>query len=334
MRLTFILAIAFYFILPGAALQAQKLTALHHAGTATFYATPQDAYNAAVNGDTMYIPGGNFPQLSIAKSLTIIGAGHHPDSTSATGRTVLNYLDLNPGADNSYITGIYFTGRIAVSGTISGVAISRCYLNQGIAISSIASRSNWILTENWIGHYTNGWSLYYFNNTTPLTNCYLSNNVIIYNVNHLSNSEISNNIFVNGYIVGSSSTIKNNIFLNNNYENQVSNSEWLNNMNAGVNGGPSGTGNTGTGNYLLNIPYSTLFVNYANSNLLYPNDFHVVNNSYTGADGQPVGIYGGAFPWKEGSLPFNPHIRAKTIGATTNPDGTLHINVTVKAQGN
>lgn len=334
MRLILTLSIAFCFTLPDAALLAQKLTALHHAGTATFYATPQDAYNAAVNGDTMYIPGGNFPSLSVSITLTIIGAGHHPDSTAATGRTVLSYLDLNPGADNSYITGIYFTQRVAASGAISGVVISRCFLNQGIAINSVASRTNWILAENWIGHYTNGWSLYYANNTTPLTNCYLSNNVIQTNVNHLGASEISNNIFVNGYFVANSSTIKNNIFLNNNNENQVTNSEWLNNMNAGVNGGPSGTGNTGSGNYLINIPYSSLFVNFAHPNLLYPNDFHVVNNTYTGADGQPVGIYGGAFPWKEGSLPFNPHIRAKTIGATTNPDGTLHINVTVKAQGN
>lgn len=334
MRLIHTLSIVFCFALPGAALQAQKLTALHHAGTATFYASPQEAYNAAVNGDTIYIPGGNFAQLFVSKSLTIIGAGHHPDSTSATGRTVLNYMDLNPGADNSYITGIFFSQRIAASGAIAGVVISRCYLGQGIAISSIATRANWILTENWIGHHANGWSLYYANNTTPLTNCYLSNNVIQNNVNHLSNSEISNNIFVNGYFVASSSTIKNNIFLNNNYESQVSNSEWLNNMNAGVNGGPSGTGNTGSGNYLLSIPFSSLFVNFTNSNLLYPNDFHVVNSNYTGTDGQPVGIYGGAFPWKEGSLPFNPHIRAKSIGATTNPDGTLHINVTVKAQGN
>lgn len=333
MRLTFTLFLVFGFTLPGAFLQAQKLTALHHAGAATFYATPQEAYNAAVNGDTMYIPGGNFAPLFVSKSLTIIGAGHHPDSTAATGRTVLNYLDLNPGADNSYITGIYFSQRVAASGAIAGVTISRCYLNQGIAISSNTLCTNWIITENWIGNYSGGYSLYYSNITSSVANCYLSNNVIQNSVNNLPASVISNNIFLGGFFIANSSTIKNNIF-SSNVEGYVSNSEWLNNMNAGVNGGPSGTGNTGSGNYLLNLAYSSLFAHFTDPNALYPNDLHVVNSGYTGADGQPVGIYGGAFPWKEGSLPFNPHIRAKSIGATTNPDGTLHINVTVKAQGN
>jgi hypothetical protein len=45
-----------------------------------------------------------------------------------------------------------------------------------------------------------------------------------------------------------------------------------------------------------------------------------------------VGIYGGAFPWKEGSIPNTPHVTNKNIGHTTNSNGTLPVNIKVAAQ--
>lgn len=90
----------------------------------------------------------------------------------------------------------------------------------------------------------------------------------------------------------------------------------------------------GSGNYLDNIPLEVVFTNYSPSNTFYQNDFHVVNPAYIGDDGSPVGIYGGPYPWKEGSLPFNPHIRIMQVNSATNPDGSIHINAEVKAQQN
>ncbi len=78
MRLTITFLLAVSFTALSSNLVAQKLIALHHAGTASFYTTPLAAYNAAANGDTLYIPGGNFDGFVMQKSLTLIGAGHNP----------------------------------------------------------------------------------------------------------------------------------------------------------------------------------------------------------------------------------------------------------------
>lgn len=320
--------------LPVAA-SAQKLIAVHHQGAASFFTDLPAAYNAAVNGDTLYLPGGSFDGLTLQKSLALIGVGYHPDSTSATGGTVLSSLSLSTGASNSLITGILINGFLYSDGTVSNVVISRCYVKQGIALhASSGAKTNWIISENWIGtggYFYGGYSIQCYQGS--VSNFLLSNNVIQDRVHHLASSEISNNIFLSNELQASNSTIRNNVFAGN-YETSTSNSQWHNNLNAGLNGGPSGNGNIGSGNYLDNLPLETAFVNYSGSNTFYQNNFHLVNPAYLGNDGTPIGIYGGAFPWKEGSLPFTPHIRSKTIGATTNPDGTLHINLVVKAQGN
>lgn len=310
---------------------AQKLLALHHAGAASFYTSLDGAYNAAVNGDTIYLPGGNISGITLQKSLTLIGVGHHPDSTSATGTTILSYLSIYGTASNSFITGIYFTQNVVSHDNVVGLHITRCYFAQGIRQSS-GQIEGWIVSESFIGSSPGP---YYYSIYTPngINNSFISNNVIGNGANSFQSTEISNNVFLNGPILSTNCLIRNNIFTQD-YQSSTSNCQWYNNLNAGVNGGPNGNGNTGSGNYFDNAPYTSVFVNYNGSNTFYQNDFHVVNSAYLGNDGTPVGIYGGAFPWKEGSLPSNPHIRAKTINSTTNPDGTLHINVTVKAQGN
>lgn len=313
-------------------LQAQKLVALHHEGAASYFTDLNTAYNAAADGDTLYLPGGSFNELYLRKSLTLIGVGHHPDSTAATGSTVLSGLYLYSGASNSLITGISFINTIYSEASLSNITISRCYLNQGIYLGN-GERSNWIISENWIGVYPNiyGYSIWHQSGST--SNFFVSNNVIKRSI-AVSSSAISNNIFLENAIVSTGNSIISNNIFSTNYENQTSYTQWFNNLNSGINGSPSGGGNTGSGNYLDNLALESIFVNYSPSNTFYQNDFHVVNPAYLGNDGTPVGIYGGTFPWKEGSLPFTPHIRSKTIGGSTNPDGTLNINITVKAQGN
>ena len=315
---------------------AQKLFALHHGGAVSFYTTLQNAHDAAVSGDTIYLPGGIFGGISLTRSLTLIGVGHHPDSTLSTGRTTLSNLDIHDAADNSFITGINITGTLSSNGNIANVTISRCYLGGGMVFNGGAA-TNWIIYENYIGTYycyyfgpCGEFSFYYTGASS--TNFLLTNNIIQSHGGNFNLSEITHNVFLSGNLAASQSQIKNNVFYPGANTNNSNNCEWLNNLNNGVNG-TSGN-STGSGNYLDNAPLTSVFVSYNGSNTFYQNDFHVVNQTYLGNDGTPVGIYGGPFPWKVGSLPFTPHIRAKTISSTTNPDGTLHINITVKAQGN
>ncbi|NUQ24312.1 MAG: hypothetical protein HUU34_10175 [Saprospiraceae bacterium] len=312
---------------------AQKLIAVHHQGIASYHTDINAAYNAAVNGDTMYLPGGSFNGFDLNKSLTLIGVGYHPDSTSATGPTILSHLSLGDAADDSYITGIFFTSHIGCYGNISGVTLSRCFLNQGIAFFNNVQYSNWIISENWI-NISSAYGASIYLQSGGASNFLISNNVIKGYCYSFTSSEISNNIFLNPpTLTATYSIVKNNVFISN-YANYSNNCQGYNNLNAGVNGGPDAGGNTGANNYLDDVPLPTVFVNYSTSNTFFQNDFHVINPAYLGNDGTPVGIYGGVFPWKEGGLPSTPHIRAKIINASTNPDGTLHINVVVKAQDN
>lgn len=328
---TFLLSLLFSLCtLPS--LFAQKLIALHHEGAVSYFTDLAAAYNASVSGDTLYLPGGSFNNgLNLEKSLIIIGVGHNPDSTAATGPTIFGALGLWEGSSNSQITGIYINSTLYSGGNVSNIAISRCYLKGGLTFYN-GTRSNWVISENWVGIAHGGFYYSIWQASGGSTDFFISNNVVGGHI-PLYNSSYSNNIFLGGALYVGGSVISNNVFYSN-FETSTGSSQWYNNLNSGINGGPTGNGNTGSGNYLDGVSLESIFVNYSPGNTFYQNDFHVVNPAYLGNDGTPVGIYGGPFPWKDGSLPFTPHIQAKTIGASTNPDGTLNINITVKAQGN
>ena len=98
---------------------AQKSFAPHRNGTSIiFYGdTPlTEAYNASQSGDTLYVSGGNFatPE-TIDKGLVIIGAGYHPDSTSATQKTFFMYsgnLKIGDNASHLHMEGMEFQGGL------------------------------------------------------------------------------------------------------------------------------------------------------------------------------------------------------------------------------
>ena len=101
--------------------KAQQETALHSNGTIRHFGGANgfiDAYNASVSGDTIYLSSlvaeGVFnAPAEIDKTLTIYGAGHYPDSTLATGRTVVSgNITLKENADNCLFEGIHFTGTL------------------------------------------------------------------------------------------------------------------------------------------------------------------------------------------------------------------------------
>ncbi|MEI7983085.1 MAG: hypothetical protein WCI71_15655, partial [Bacteroidota bacterium] len=71
----------------------QAKIALQHSGSMTTFTDITLALAASVNGDTLYLPGGPIyasGTILIDKSLTIIGVGHYPDSTTATYQTVFS----------------------------------------------------------------------------------------------------------------------------------------------------------------------------------------------------------------------------------------------------
>jgi len=319
---------------------AQNQVALQHNGVSTLFTTIPAAVAAAVSGDTIYLPGGSFPGFQIDKKLAIIGVGHNPASTVATGMTLISasISMSNANCDGSVFTGLRVNGDInSIGFDIDNVQISRCFVAGGITPNGNGSggSENWTISECFFPH------------IQFIKNSFVSNNLIGYYILNTQDCLIENNIFLLGGnsepISGNSCTVKNNIFkyFVDSYYSTISNSLFDNNIwsSGSLPNGVFGNGNIGTGN-INDSNFDGLFTNFSyatyNQNIdnLYPFDFHLVNAAYNtgGTNGTPIGIYGGTFPWKDGSLPFNPHILFKSIGNTTDPNGNLLINIHVEAQ--
>lgn len=342
------LILGFVSVLMGVSLFGQKLVALSHAGTSTFFTgntCVNDAVTAAVSGDTVYIPGGGFTigTLNIDKSLTIFGVGHVPDSTQATYRTELSgHIVLVQGASNCHLEGFYLSGDISFGTSptdqfVQNVQIRRINMNT-LRLSyngSATTTSNTIFVEeNWLrGELHAGYA----------ANLIVSKNMISQGFRYASNSLFTNNILVGGYCGGGPIAGVDNCLFQNNYiyigfgpcccQYFVSgNSNHFQNNATNLNWSfPDGT-NTGSANW-FNVPMSNIFVNCPSNGFDYTYDYHLQSPAtYPGTDGTQIGIYGTASPSKMGNVPQNPHISTKVIAPQTNAAGELNIQVTIGAQ--
>jgi hypothetical protein len=323
---------------------SQKQVALNHNGVSKFYSRIDSAVINAQNGDTIYIPGGNFNigELIINKEVTIFGAGIHPDTANATG---ISYLSGNlyfvDGSDSSQIQGLSITGNItfgtdASNQAVENVTISRCKMNTiNIGFSPTLNAKNLLVSECLISGDING---------NSAQNVWVTNSIITGLIAYFNqNAVFSNNVFLRQgdcwssvYVIRNSNevTFSNNVFLD---ESGClfgcTASLFQNNLFVINTTFPVGD-NTGSGN-LVNQPRSGILVNQTGNSFSFANDYHLqptcagVN---AGTDGHDIGIFGGSYPFKIGSNPLNPHIRAKSIGTSTNTNGKLNININVVSQ--
>lgn len=317
---------------------SQQKVALESSGTTTIFggSTPfADAYNAAVNGDIIYLPGATMPSFTIDKGITIIGAGHYPTATVATNPTLITgNINIGANADGLTLEGIHFSGGITfgLNMEINDVTIKRCRIDGSIDFAGNSS------------------------GTTPCMNSLIAENVIVGNLTmtNLINSAVTNNI-LNGVLAnGSNNGISNNIFLYNGTTytlNNIDNSFITNNIffdPSNINSGcdmstfsynvfkytPVSGNSTFTSNY-FNVDFTNLMINQSGAIFDYSQDYHLQSPSaYLGTDGSQVGVYGGVFVFKDLSIPHNPHIVSKTIATQTNAAGELPIQITVEAQNN
>lgn len=335
-------------ILCSETIQAQKVVALHSPTNGVQYFSDSgaftEAYDAAIAGDTIYLPGGTHTPPSVFdKQLTIFGAGHHPDATTATfATTISGSFYLGDNADGFHLEGVNITSNLHLGSgsdiSVNDVVIKRCNWNllyvQGIAETNTCNNN--LFVENIFGAIYDGNNLRsssFFNNiieggnrNTNLTDLYFSNNVFlyedisgtIYGGFTFSNCVLQNNIFVNqGHLLsyGADSTFENNIFCH---------------------GSPAlGTDPTLVNNYYMTR--SEVFVNQTGGVFDYTHDFHLQAGAAAnlGTDGSTqTGIYGGTYIWKDYSIPTNPHISSKTISGASDASGNIQIDINVHAQNN
>ncbi|MBI2257371.1 MAG: hypothetical protein HYU67_00550 [Flavobacteriia bacterium] len=341
---------------------SQSLIAVESNGATSYTQNFEQAIGMASSGSIIYLPGGTFSQGSaiIDKKLTILGVGHHPDSTLATNQTIIaGDIALLEGASETHLEGLYITNNISVAyqNKVDNLVIRRCSVNDITANGSHWSQAdhdstysyNWQIIHNVIRNNVNFGNLTAFtfkgniikgNMAYAFLGGTFENNVFLYNSasNHLIDElrfcTFKNNIFLHtwelsypGYACsgGVPCGSYNNTFLNNSF----------------CMGGQNLYLENGTASVALNNKYDALIteslVNATENVFNYSGNYHIhpnLNSSLVGTDGLELGIYGGNDVYKEGAVPHNPHIYFKNIAPSTTPDGMLNVNIKVNAQNN
>jgi hypothetical protein len=316
---------------------AQRKVALQHNGVTTIFSGTQpyvDAVNAAVDGDTIYLPGGQLTSPSAYnKRLTIYGAGLRADTSVVTQKTQISTFSLLAGADNFHLEGVQVNGSITLLNNtkIDSVLLKRIRVTANITVSGTNQDCDGFRIQESIIQGTVNLQ----NTTSPeitnsilnfvsnLENGYIGNNILM-NTSSLSTRILTNvnqcliennyigNLYISSYLL---SNCSNNSFVSNAFNTNPTadaTNDWINNY---LNLAPGS----------LFIDYSWPFTEAANYNLQNP-------TSFQGTTGNEIGLYGGLFPAKEGFIPQNPHFQFKNIANQTNTAGELQIEITVEAQ--
>lgn len=347
-----ILLLLIFFITTNICL-SQNLIAVQNGDTPEFYSDLSEAIEGAVSGDTLYLPNKSYAVSdTIRKTLHLVGVGFNLQSSSGAGMTILTkrnsslstQLHFESGSEGSSITGIRFESTFTNQGgafpniTSSNdnlrLSLIRNYFRAGVVLNS----SQCLILENFFGIQSR------FGGSSGVATL-ISNNVFFGNRHYFANSNLENNIITASLNTENSFTCNNSVFKNNIFAKYpfVSsfasiNSTFINNVNMRNNSfGQSSNGfnnvnNAEDLNTIFNEPNWNQFLNSTS-------DFKFElpeNSTYLtfASDGGQVGIYGGRFPWKDGSIPFNPHIVSKNISGTTDENGNLQIEIEVQAQGN
>jgi len=343
-------------------IQSQSLIAVENSSSgSSFYKFLDQAITNAQSGDVIYLPGGSFSMGSvhINKTLTIIGVGHHPDSTLATNQTIITgNIPIDEGAHNLHLEGLYVTGSISLTPQeqANDVMIRRCNVN---VITNNGSHFSQFQNDS---TFSNGWQIVHsivrgdiemgnFKNFTMSGNIIagrifnaffggiIENNIFLYNsqsnhfMDNVRNSTFKNNIFLHSWEMSYPAYAcynppcgsYDNVFLNNSF--------CMGGQNTYLENGVTAI----SLNNRFDADPAAIFINAIGNTFSYANNYHLdatFSASILGSDATEIGIYGSSNPYKEGAVPMNPHIQTKTIAPSTTPNGLLNVNIKVGAQSN
>lgn len=351
-KLTVILNFIFFFFYSSKA-QNPQFAVVRPDGSTYICPTWDSAYNKALNGDAIYLPGGViYNQIALNKRLYIYGAGHHPDSSAVTGKTIFtSNLFIYKNASGGSIEGVQVSSvTIFMSDNkINNYLIKRCYLN-GLTFSNVPSPvidslpENVFVVESVLNYATDGSGIPSIKGYNATSN-YFTKNIITGQVTNLRNSIFENNDFLRENFAFSvtcsnitNSTFKNNIFLDPDALAQNSGNcgnTYLNNLKYSY---PDFFASSNCPVVLqqanLSVPnISDIFIAYANNGFTYSNNYQLkptCTGKNAGTDGTDVGIYGTTNPTPNGWIPGNPHIYFRQIAPQTNNNGQLQIQFKVR----
>jgi hypothetical protein len=329
--LTAVLFITFY----SSYAQQAPIAIVSTNGTTRLTSTLDSASILAQDNDIIYLPGGTFTgDVNFFKKVTIIGVGHNPDSTSATGRTnITGSIGFYLGAEGSILDGVYVSSQIYVT---TDNKIYRCNANIIYSTWSI-NVNNLIVDKCVIRGGVQG-----VGNLNNMYNSIIKNSIINAGADFVTNVHTSifeNNILlfngVYGIETADQCTFKNCVFIGvTSWTTGPSNSFFLNNIFTIATLPTLTDVNNASGNH-LNQSAASIFTSIPTTTYSYTNDYLINSSSPAitgGTGGTQIGIYGGSSPWVKGNIPPNPHIRTKNVDASTGTGGTLRVRFNVGVQ--
>lgn len=314
------------------------------------FTTFNDAQTASSNGDTIYVHGSpiDYGNITITKSLVIIGTGHNPNKQNPLVSTFLNVL---VNANNVQLIGVH-TQHLGTATGADNCVIKKCRISGSLGWAMVLQNtSGWIIEGNIIESV----SLCIYFGFTPSNNTHIRYNVLLApnnvwaKIGGLSNSAADRTYIINNVFLGPLSgntfafeevdycSIDNNIFYNcipdGNSTANLESCTMNNNMSYGSmnnNFFQSGTNNlAGVDPQFVNYTGPTTFYDYLYDLSLQPTS----PGHNTGTDATDRGVYGGtANPFTETGEPSIAEITDFTITSPTTiaPGGTLTISITSK----
>lgn len=319
--------------------QAQLAIVVEHAaGGSSAYSSLQTALDNSENGDVIYLPGTYITSsVTINRAVHIIGVGHYPDSTAATGRTeITGNVILLDSASGGSITGVFINGNIIYGTSASDQTVTNFILNRSsVGIIQMAYSTSSSVTNTSAGIYVSESIVRTYIDSQSARHITVRNSIITQGIFDMRFGNITNVIFLAASTNSSTSlsattksTFKNCVFTHG--ISSLDNSNTL--LNCGFASTPSGP--------IVINPYSisatSMFENYDGADFEYTHNYHIVSSETTlltgGTDGTQIGIYGSGSPYIDGAIPFQPRIIHQNIGAITGSDGKLPVNIKVEAR--
>lgn len=291
------------------------------------YASLQIAIDSATAGDILYVQGGAYGDITLNKSLAIIGPGYFLAENKQTQATKsaanISFLTFDVGSDNAMVEGLLITNTCTVNA--SNITVKRCrvmgQLNRGNRTDAI---SNISVLQSYIGV-----SINIGNSSRPTANLVIKNNFVYGGIALGASAIIENNTIrdISSCTGGIPITFKNNIFLNANgvafcggtsltYINNV-----ITNTSANFQG-------TAIDNVLGANP-DALFTEEGSSDAMWQ---LAASSPAIGAgeDGTDCGMFGGDSPYVLSGIPTGPHIYEMDIANYGTSQGGLKVIIKAK----
>ena len=302
------------------------------------YTTFSDAYNAAANGDIIYLEGSpiSYGSLIISKQLHIVGTGYLLDDNletqQYTNSSKVSFVVFKVGSEGSIIQSVRIS-RITINSNVSNISITGVYSTYSsyLPLVYLASGTDNITIEKSFLYNNVGYIIATDDLGSPLI--IIRNNIIICGPDSYKNAFIAGgsnqiNVFIkNNTILGKidavGATLINNVII---YGDLVNASSQFNNI-SNSNQLTAGNGN------LENIDITTVFEmtgdptkdsEYYNIKAGSP----TIGAGFEGADVGHLGG-GGDFPYVKSGLINFPAIYEATVPNITS--GTLNIEIKTKS---